>query len=254
MVKQRTDRIRQAFGTAALGYEDSAGVQRIAAETLAKLAAQRRLPLVPRILEIGCGTGLLTRHIRTQWLEAELTVTDLAPEMVERAARDPRLAGTFFTMDGEWPCFEGQWFDLIISSLAFQWFDNLTGALERLYALLRPGGSILFSTMAERSFAEWRAVHERFGLTAGTPHYPSLEVLQKLARDYPDGAAFDEDYPVAFGSARAFLAHLKGIGATVAVEGRTPLSAAELRRVMRKFEEDGATATYHIGFVRISRI
>src|SRR3546814_13329770 len=112
------------------------------------------LPLVPRILEIGCGTGLLTRHIRTQWLEAELTVTDLAPEMVERAARDPRLAGTFFTMDGEWPCFEGQWFDLIISSLAFQWFDNLTGALERLYALLRPGGSILFSTMAERRFAE----------------------------------------------------------------------------------------------------
>src|SRR3546814_2238188 len=93
-------------------------------------------------------------------------------------------------MDGEWPCFEGQWFDLIISSLAFQWFDNLTGALERLYALLRPGGSILFSTMAERSFAEWRAVHERFGLTAGTPHYPSLEVLQKLARDYPDGEAF----------------------------------------------------------------
>src|SRR3546814_9147356 len=79
------------------------------------------LPLVPRILEIGCGTGLLTRDIRTQWLEAELTVTDLAPEMVERAARDPRLAGTFFTMDGEWPCFEGQWFDLIISSLAFQW-------------------------------------------------------------------------------------------------------------------------------------
>src|SRR3546814_1007047 len=109
----------------------------------------------------------------------------LAPEMVERAARDPRLAGTFFTRDGEWPCFEGQWFDLIISSLAFQWFDNLTGALERLYALLRPGGSILFSTMAERSFAEWRAVHERFGLTAGTPHYPSLEVLQKLARDFP---------------------------------------------------------------------
>src|SRR3546814_19422510 len=87
-------------------------------------------------------------------------------------------------MDGEWPCFEGQWFDLIISSLAFQWFDNLTGALERLYALLRPGGSILFSTMAARSFAEWRAVHERFGLTAGTPHYPSIEVLLKLARGH----------------------------------------------------------------------
>src|SRR3546814_10970321 len=50
----------------------------------------------------------------------------------------------------------------------------------------------------------------------------NANLVQKLARDYPDGAAFDEDYPVAFGSARAFLAHLKGIGATVGVEGRPP--------------------------------
>src|SRR3546814_14526554 len=136
-------------------------------------------------------------------------------------------------MDGEWPCFEGQWFDLIVSSLAFQWFDNLTGALERLYALLRPGGSILFSTMAERSFAEWRTVHDRFGLTAGTPPYPSLGVLQKLARNYPDGACFDEDFPVAFGSAPAFLAHLKGLGPTVAAEGVTPTSAPALPHAIR---------------------
>src|SRR3546814_18853072 len=108
--------------------------------------------------------------------------------------------------------------------------------------------------MAERSFAEWRAVHERFGLTAGTPHYPSLEVLQKVARDYPDGAAFDEDYSVAFGSARAFLAHLKGLGATAAVEGRPPLSVTSLRREMGKFERDGATAPYLLGFGRSRRI
>src|SRR3546814_15206997 len=95
MVKQRTDRIRQAFGTAALGYEDSAGVQRIAAETLAKLAAQRRLQLVTRILEIGCGTGLLTRHLRTQWLGVELNVTNTPPGMVEQAARELGPRGTF---------------------------------------------------------------------------------------------------------------------------------------------------------------
>src|SRR3546814_20125737 len=100
MVKQRTDRIRQAFGTAALGYEDSAGVQRIAAEPLAKLAAQRRLPLVPRILEIGCGTGLLTRHIRTQWLVAELRVQDILAGQWEGAAQTSRPEGHIFLIDG----------------------------------------------------------------------------------------------------------------------------------------------------------
>lgn len=254
MANKRTERIRQAFGAAAEGYEDSAGVQRIVAETVAKLAAQRRLGAGARILEVGCGTGFLTRHIRAQWADAELAVSDLAPEMVRQAARNPMLSASFFTMDGEWPCFEGQWFDLILSSLAFQWFEDLPAALERLFALLRPGGSLIFSTMAERSFAEWRAAHAAQGLTAGTPDYPSLGALRSLAAGYPDGAAFDEDYVVEFGSARAFLQHLKGIGATVATEGRIPLSAAQLRRVGRVFEEAGARATYHVGFVRLTRL
>jgi malonyl-CoA O-methyltransferase len=254
MADKRTERIRRAFGAAAEGYEDSAGVQAIVAETVAKLAAQRRVAAQARILEIGCGTGLLTRHIRAQWPEAELAVSDLAPEMVRQAARNPMLSASFFTMDGEWPCFEGEWFDLILSSLAFQWFEDLPSALERLFALLRPGGSLIFSTMADRSFAEWRAAHEELGLTAGTPDYPSLDALKALAAGYPDGAAFDEDYAVEFGSARAFLKHLKGIGATVAAEGRAPLSPAQLRQVSRAFEAGGARATYHVGFVRLSRV
>lgn len=254
MADKRTERIRRAFGAAAQGYEDSAGVQAIVAETVAKLAAQRRVPAQARILEIGCGTGLLTRHIRALWPEAELAVSDLAPEMVRQAARNPMLSASFFTMDGEWPCFEGEWFDLILSSLAFQWFEDLPGALKRLFALLRPGGSLIFSTMAERSFAEWRAAHEELGLTAGTPDYPSLDALKALAAAYPDGAVFDEDYVVEFGSARAFLKHLKGIGATVAAEGRVPLTPAQLRQVLRLFEAGGARATYHVGFVRLSRV
>jgi malonyl-CoA O-methyltransferase len=157
-------------------------------------------------------------------------------------------------MDGQWPCFEGQWFDLIVSSLAFQWFDDLSGALERLFALLRPGGSLIFSTMAERSFGEWRAAHDVCGLVSGTPEYPSLMALRAMLDGYPDGAAFDEDYIVEFGSGRAFLTHLKAIGATVPVEGRAPVSAAALRRVIRAFEDDGARATYHVGFVRVSRV
>lgn len=252
MAQKRTDRIRRAFGAAAAGYEDFAGVQRIVAETVAGLAAQRRLPPAARILEIGCGTGLLTRAIRAQWPDADLTVTDLAPEMVERAARDPHLSGTFLAMDGERPWFEGRWFDLILSSLAFQWFDDLEGAAERLFGLLRPGGSLIFSTMADRSFAEWRAAHAACGETAGTPDYPSLDALRAMVRRFPDGWAFDEDYPVGFGDARSFLTHLKGIGATVAAQDRRPLGPAALRRVMQAFDAAGAVATYHVGFVRLT--
>ncbi|CAN5464453.1 hypothetical protein BH10PSE12_BH10PSE12_15480 [soil metagenome] len=250
----RKDRIGAAFGAAAGGYDEHAEVQRIAAHTVADLAALLTLRADARILEIGCGTGLLTRELRGRWPEAELVVTDLAPAMVARAARDPMLSGTFLAMDGEQPWFEGAHFDLIVSSLAFQWFEDLPSALVRLVGLLRPGGSLIFSTMARRSFAAWRAAHVACGVIAGTPDYPSLESLRAMLAGFPDAFAFDEDYPLACDSAKGLIAHLKGIGANVPVEGRAPLTPGELRRVMRAFEDAGAQDGYHVVFGRVTRV
>jgi malonyl-CoA O-methyltransferase len=250
----RKDRIGAAFGAAAGDYEAHADVQRIAAHTVADLAALLKVRPDARILEIGCGTGLLTREVRGRWPEAELVVTDLAPTMVEQAARDPMLAATFMAMDGEQPWFEGAHFDLILSSLAFQWFDDLGVALARLVALLRPGGSLIFSTMAERSFAAWRAAHAACGVAAGTPDYPSLETLRAMLAGFSDAFAFDEDYGLECRSAKELIAHLKGIGASVPVEGRAPLSPGILRRVMRAFDDAGARDSYHVVFGRITRV
>src|SRR3546814_16095652 len=63
----------------------------------------------------------------------------------------------YLAMDGEQPCFaEHVRFDLICSSLAFQWFDDLHASVARLARWLAPGGYLAFTTMADGSFAEWR--------------------------------------------------------------------------------------------------
>lgn len=250
----RKARISAAFGAAATGYEGHADVQRIVARTVAELAGQRAAPKDARILEIGCGTGLLTRDIRAHWPAAELIATDLSPEMVGQAAKGAMLAGMFLPMDGEQPWFDGPWFDLILSSLAFQWFDDLPGAVARLSGLLRPGGSLIFSTMGERSFAGWRAAHGATAAEAGVTDYPSLEALRAMLAGYADAFVFDEDYVVNWGSARGLMAHLKGIGATVPVEGRPPLSPVALRRVMATFDAAGGRDGYHVLFARVTRL
>jgi malonyl-CoA O-methyltransferase len=156
-------------------------------------------------------------------------------------------------MDGEAPIFEGEWFDLILSSLAFQWFDDLEGAIARLVALLRPGGSLIFSTMGQGSFARWRAAHDASGAAAGIPAYPSLETLRSMLARFEDGFAFDEDYALACGGAKGLIAHLKGIGAVVPGEGRKPLLPKDLRRVMAAFDEGGGDDVYQILFGRVTR-
>lgn len=255
----RKQRISDAFGAAAAGYDDHAGPQRFAAELVADLAQRQASAPAPdgadvaRILEIGCGTGLLTRQVQARWPAAQLVVTDISPGMLAQAASQGLVGGTFLTMDGEYPAFEGAWFDLILSSLAFQWFDDLPAALARLTGLLRPGGSLIFSTMGQDSFAGWRAAHAACGLEAGVPDYPSLETLRATLANYGDAFAFDEDHALHCGGARGLIAHLKGIGAVVPAEGRAPLSPRELRRVMAAFDEAGGVDRYQLLFGRITR-
>jgi len=253
MNSSRKQRISDAFGAAADHYDDHAGPQRAAAALVADLAQRQRPQGVQRILEIGCGTGLLTRHIQARWPGAELVVTDLSPEMLARTAKGAFVAGTFLTMDGEAPPFEGEWFDLILSSLAFQWFDDLAEALNRLTGLLRPGGSLIFSTMGEGSFAGWRQAHGICGRVAGVPNYPSLAELRAILARYDDAFAFDETYSLHCGGAKGLIAHLRGIGAVVPNEGRAPLSPKELRAVMAAFDESGGEDIYQLLFGRITR-
>lgn len=257
MTDGRMQRIGRAFGDAAAHYDEHAGVQRIVAATLANLLRHQPQRTGQderiRILEIGCGTGMLTRHLRSLFPNAEIIATDISPEMICVAERDGNIGAQFLAMDGEAPSFEGPWFDLIASSLTFQWFTDLPRALDRLGGLLRPKGNLMFATMARRSFHEWRAAHDIFGLEAGTPIYPSARDLRVMLARHADAFLFEEDYVHDFGGARGLLAHLKGIGATVPVEGRAQLSAGQMRKVMRAFDKDGGECTYHVAYCRVTR-
>lgn len=256
MNEPRTQRISRAFGAAAAHYDEHAGMQRLVAATLANLLRHQPVRGVPgerlRILEIGCGTGILTRDLRALFPDAEIIATDVAPEMVEIAGRGGDVGARFLVMDGEAPAFDGPWFDLVVSSLAFQWFVDLPRALDRLGGLLRPSGSLMFATMAQRSFHEWRAAHRSCGLEAGTPAYPSIEDLRAMMTRHADAFLFEEDHVHDFGGARGLLAHLKGIGATVPIEGRVPLGAGQLRQVMHAFDERGGRCTYHVAYCRVT--
>ncbi|MHA3792904.1 methyltransferase domain-containing protein [Sphingomonas sp. YL-JM2C] len=244
---RRRARIATAFGGAD-GYEAAALVQRTAAERLAERIAALPLPSKPRILELGCGTGFLTRAIDRAIGPARWTISDVAPAMVERARAGLGLDADYRVIDGEAVDPAIGRFDLIASGMAFQWFADLPGALDRLAALLTPGGAIAFSTMAERSLAEWTEALAAEGLPSGIPAYPGAAALAAMA---PAGLAAEvsiADLPEPQADARAFLHGLKTIGAGIAAPGHRPLPPAALRRAMARFDAGPRRVTYRIGF------
>jgi malonyl-CoA O-methyltransferase len=224
-------RVAAAFGAAAQTYDQAAQAQGRAADRLVELVGASILPAEPNVLEVGCGTGLLTRRLLPkvggQWL-----VTDLSAEMVEAARANAAAANASFrTMDGEHPDVPAGLFDLVVSNLAAQWFHELGRSLNRLLACLSPGGVLALSTLGRGSFAQWRAAHEGLGLACGTPLYPTAAELAALL---PQGAqVVSETVQVTHADAHAFLASLKRIGATTPAAGHAPLTPGQLRKVMR---------------------
>lgn len=236
-------------------YDVYARVQSRIAETLADriaalpIAAARGEKL--RVLEIGCGTGFLTRALRDRGLGGRWLVTDIAPRMVSRCAAAMANHGgsptlTFATLDGQAPDPQLGEFDLICSSMAFQWFGDLRSALGRLARLLAPSGTLAFSTLLDGTFSEWEQAHNGLGLEAGGFCYPDLELLSGL---FPPGGSLtigEMHLRDTYANAAMFLRGLKRIGAGTPRSDHRPLSPTALRRVMTAFNMAGATATYRV--------
>ncbi len=244
----RRQRIGAAFA-AAENYDRSARIQARAATALAADIATLPLPPAPRLLEIGCGTGLLTAALSAQGVGGQWLITDLAPAMLERT--QARLGTAphcrFAVLDGEHgPMPAEAPFDLITASLAFQWFDDLGAALDRLSGWLAPGGWLAFTTLAHGTFAEWHKAHAALGALPGTPPFPPLAALGQML---PGAEVRLSTLSDSHESARAFLGSIKAIGAGTPAPGHIPVYAGTLRKIMRTFEQGGCIATYRVATV-----
>jgi malonyl-CoA O-methyltransferase len=236
----------KGFDEQAAVYDSVANVQ---AEVARRLAA--RLSGQPqRILEIGCGTGLLSAHLAARFPGAELVLTDIAPRMLAQARRRLGQGAAYRLMDGQFPDAALGEFDLIASSLAFQWFDDLPGAVARLSNMLAPGGVLAFATLGAESFAAWRQAHVEMGLVCGLRDYVGAEEFP-----WPQGFAcglgaetIDEFCP----DGRSFVRGMKQLGAAQSPEGHRPVGAGRFRALLARFS-GGFTARYQLLFGEIRR-
>lgn len=252
-VSPRKCRVAGAFDRAAPHYEARAGVQRQVARRLMQRIADLPLPPAPRVLEVGCGTGFLSRQLLRQWPGGNHLFTDLSPRMVQLCW--DQLHSTpgewqLAVMDGEEPPPLGP-FHLIASNLAFQWFESLDLGLNRLVNLLHPGGTLAFATLGRDTFHEWRTLCDRHRIPCGVPELPATRNLGLLRPMGKPLRVAEERLLVEHDSVAGFLHRLKDVGAGLPGPGSTPATPGELRRLLRTEGERGFIATYHVvyGFI-----
>jgi len=130
------------------------------------------LPVSPgQILELGCGTGNLTRRLVERFPSASIVTVDASPEMAA-AARD--LVGgrvTPIVSRFEDLAFDGKGFDLIVSSISLHHVADKGALYSMLNQWLGKGGEFWFSDQCagaterthDRNWADWLTFCRREG-------------------------------------------------------------------------------------------
>ena len=107
-------------------------------ETLARIDLQPD----DRVLDVGCGTGVLLEALSNTTSGAQLAGVDPSADML--AVARERFDGTIVLKQShaEKLPFPDEVFDVVISTNAFHYFRNPLGALQEMYRVLAPNGRI----------------------------------------------------------------------------------------------------------------
>ncbi len=124
-----------------------APLQAITTGPAARLVAHARLTPGARVLDVGCGTGVVA--VTAARLGAHVTGLDLTPELLEVArsnAATARVAIDWHEGDAEALPFPDATFDAVLSQFGHMFAPRPAVAIAEMLRVLKPGGTIAFST------------------------------------------------------------------------------------------------------------
>jgi ubiquinone/menaquinone biosynthesis C-methylase UbiE len=101
-----------------------------------------------QILELACGTGIVTRHLHERsGAGATIVATDLNESMLDAARRHLGQAPgiTWQTADATQLPFSDQMFDAVVCQFGVMFFPDKPRAMREALRVLKPGGQFLFN-------------------------------------------------------------------------------------------------------------
>lgn len=262
--------IKRRFSKSAKNYDQYANVQKSMGDVLIEEIKSKH-KCFNRILEVGCGTGYVTKALIHHFPDANITAVDIAPGMIKHVQSTIQHENLELVCgDIEEIELKGK-YDLIISNATFQWFNQLEKTMEKLVKSLEKDGILAFSTFGQDTFKE---LHESFRkakeslniqkeISPGQSFFSASTLRNLCSTVLTDTAITAKKVQVTesyhyeyFNSCKDFLYSVKKIGANNAQKEKSKTSFDFIKKVMETYDQDyqenhQVVATYHSIFVII---
>lgn len=244
-IGQDKNAIAEAFGKAATTYDKHAEFQRDVGHRLLDKLPTDLSGL--KVLDLGCGTGYFSEQIAKRG--AEVVCADLSIGMLKAAEqRCGSSVALYQQADAEQLPFEDGCFDIVFSSLALQWCDDLSSPLKEMKRVTAADGCVIFSTLLDGSLFELEKSWSKIDAHQHVNHFITINQV-KIALAQSSCTAHQLDLPtitVWYDTTFELMRDLKGIGANH-VSGRS--QGLTSRRMLQLVEREYREFKNHQGFL-----
>lgn len=147
-------KVAESFDRAAITYDQWATIQKNIGDNL--LERLQWLKLQPEhILEVGTGTGRLSRALSQEYKTANVYAIDISTNMLTEAAKHSKQH--FICADAAQLPIADNSIDLLVSNLMLQWCEDINSVIQEFARVLKPDGALLFSSFGPDTLKELRA-------------------------------------------------------------------------------------------------
>lgn len=258
-------KIKYNFNHNAHKYDEHAELQRKVVSELFKIS-KPDIGDKHIILDLGSGTGIFHEKMRSNKLKSQIVQLDLAYKMchIAREYSAPISYGKTDTInaDMDLPPFKPASFDIIFSSLAMQWSENLHKLLINLYNILKKDGTIYFSILTSNSLWQLANIMKQIdGINRCRSFYKNNYITDKLhLSGFKINDIVEIEYLQKYQNIKILLSSIKSIGgnyynANIAYPGRNYFCILQNKYQEQFVDETGnLTLSWNVLFCKATKI
>ncbi len=251
-------KIKQSFGNASQTYDSVAQLQRDVGQDLLNTFLSENL--TGTVVDLGCGTGFLTQTLLPYCENADLMAVDLALPMLQLTREKIGSSVHYLCSDAESLALATNSVETLFSNVALQWCFPIDNALRELQRVLKPDGTLIFSTFGSKTLCELKTAWANVDNFAHVNEFYTPELLQRALEKagFLHIEIITKCYISRYDSVLDLMRELKHIGAhnVNTKRKKSVTTKTTLAHMMANYSQEKTgeiSATFEVIFVRASK-